>query len=72
MIRQNLSHLNHLPMSNGTSNYNKQYENTLRPLMNKYDIVRVYAFRLLESNELYVDPFTPNHDPYDIKITLES
>lgn len=55
-----------------TSNYNKQYENTLRPLMNKYDIVRVYAFRLLESNELYVDPFTPNADPYDIKITLES
>ena len=41
------------------SDYNQDYEEILRPLMNKYDIVRVYVFRLLNEDELYINPLNP-------------
>jgi diguanylate cyclase (GGDEF)-like protein len=40
--------------------------------MNKYDIVRVYVFRLLNEDELYINPLNPSSPPYDIKIKLEA
>ncbi len=54
------------------SDYNQDYEEILRPLMNKYDIVRVYVFRLLNEDELYINPLNPSSPPYDIKIKLEA